>query len=179
MRLKSLIKIFVVKESKIYMLEDKYIELIDDVDKLNKNYVKSLKINNIRLRQCYTFIKKEKISMDVTVMYVDIVNYNDIIGKYNILKLGDDIYTKKGIEFIKSILGQSSILKKIYPNEFSIPEVQKLFENTYNIKYDRRNFRKKLLVSKCVKELDIYSKYCKGRPAKMYEFIDNIDKEVV
>ncbi len=179
MRLKSLIKIFVVKDSQIYMLEDKFIDIIDDVDKLNKNYIKTLKIKNIELKQCYTFIKKGKISVDVTVMYVDIVNYTDLSKDYELLKLGKDECSKKGMEYIRSILEHFNTLKKIYPNTFSIPEVQKLFENTYNIKYDRRNFRKRLLVSKCVKELDIYGKYGKGRPAKMYEFIGDMDKEVV
>lgn len=179
MKVKSLVKLFVVKDCKLYMLKDKYIEIHNDIDEHNKEYIKSLKIRNIKLKQCYTFVKKEKISLDVTIMYIDIISHKNIKEEYELLELDNSIYTEKALEYIKTILGRYETLKKIYNDEFTIPEVQKLFEYTYNIKYDRRNFRKKMLASKCVVELDKYGKYCKGRPAKMYKFESKEDRVVL
>lgn len=179
MKLRSLVKIFVVKDSMLYQIEDKFIDIYDDIDRQNKEYIKGLKIKNIDLKQCYTFVKKEKISVDITIMYVDIVNYKDIKDEYTLNRLDDSIYTKKAMEYLKNILGKYSMLKKLYSDEFTIPEVQKLFQFIYNTEYDRRNFRKKLLSSKCVFELDKYGKYCKGRPAKMYKFESKKDRVVL
>lgn len=179
MKVKSLIKIFVVKDCKLYMLPDEYIDVCDEIDQLNQEYVKKLKIENINLKQCYTFVKKENSILDITIMYVDIINYKSIIGEYELLELDNSNYTIKAKEYIMTILGRYNTLKKIYKDEFTIPEVQKLFEYTYNIKYDRRNFRKKMLKSKCVVELDEFGKYCKGRPAKAYKFESKEDRVVL
>ena len=37
------------------------------------------------------------------------------------------------------------VLKSMYPSDFTLPELQKTFENLLNITLDRRNFRKRLI----------------------------------
>ena len=56
-----------------------------------------------------------------------------------------DIYIGKSIEYLKKELVLNSTIKKLYPNEFSLPDIQKLYEDLLGKKYDRRNFRKKLI----------------------------------
>ena len=52
---------------------------------------------------------------------------------------------KDAIEFLKNKIISSDILKVLFPNGFTMPEIQKTYESILDKKYDRRNFRKKIL----------------------------------
>lgn len=65
----------------------------------------------------------------------------------------------------------------LYPDEFTLPEVQKMLENLLKITIDRRNFRKKLINKNWIKETGKMSEPGNGRPGKLYTFNKNIKEE--
>ena len=179
-KVKSIINIFTIIDGKINLLvkDNKIIEIecLDELDIVNSNYVKeNLAIEDLNLKQCFTLSKKEEDKLNLTVIYMDIVNYkniklNDTFSFKQIDALKDNIYVQKSIECLKKELVLNSTIKKLYPGEFVLPEIQRIYEDLLDKKYDRRNFRKKLIKLDVIEDLDKISSNKTGRPAKLYKF---------
>lgn len=76
----------------------------------------------------------------------------------------------KCIETLKSKITSTDILKSLYPDGFVIPEIQKVYESILNIKFDRRNFRKKLLSTDLIVDTKKEKIFDGNKPAKIYKF---------
>jgi len=187
---KNIINIFTIIDGKINLLVNDNnlieIECLDDLDLVNKKYIENnIDIKSLSLKQVYTFNKKEDDKLLLTVLYIDIVNSNNIKlnNKFNFIKIDkldkEDIYINKSIEFLKKELTLNSTIKKLYPNEFVLPEIQKIYEDLLNKKYDRRNFRKKLIKLDVIEDLDKISLNKKGRPAKLYKFKEITEDKIL
>ena len=83
----------------------------------------------------------------------------------------------KSREQLKTKLNNTTILKKLFPSDFTLPELQNTFENIMNIKLDRRNFRKKFITLGIIEETGYNNIGGSGRPAKLYRFKENV-KEI-
>ncbi len=72
------------------------------------------------------------------------------------------------IEKLKERIITTDILKSFFPNGFTLPELQTVYESILNIKIDRRNFRKKMLnvIVDTKKEVNYVGK----KKAKLYKF---------
>lgn len=85
----------------------------------------------------------------------------------------------KSLEKLRELITHSDILKVLLPKEFTMPELQKIYEGILLKKFDRRNFRKKILSLNIVddtnKEISLNGK----RPAKLYKFKDKIENKKV
>ena len=177
---KSIINIFTIIDGKINLLVKNNNDLIeinclDNLDKVCNNYIKdNIGIKDLNLKQCYTFSKKEK-NFEISTLYIDIININNINldNKFKFVELNkidsSDIINKS-IEYLKKELVLYSVIKRLYPKEFILPEVQKIYEDLFNKKYDRRNFRKRLLKLDLIEDLNKFSSNRNGRPAKLYKF---------
>ena len=66
---------------------------------------------------------------------------------------------------------ESDFAFQLMPDEFTLTELQKAYEIILNEKLDKRNFRKKILEMKILK--DSRKKKMEGahRPAKVYSFV--------
>lgn len=179
--LKTIINIFTIKDGKINLLtrNNNLIEVdcLDDIDIVNSKYIKeNIDIKDLDLKQCYTFSKKNNEKLELTILYIDIINIDNITlnSNFNLLELDKldrkNIYIQKSIEYLKKDLVLSSIIKKLYPREFVLPEIQKIYEDLLNKKYDRRNFRKRLIKLDVIEDLEKISSNKTGRPAKLYRF---------
>lgn len=91
------------------------------------------------------------------------------------LAFGHNEILTKALEKLKDLIVLSDILKVLLPNEFTMPELQKIYEGILDKKFDRRNFRKKILSLNIVddtnKEISINGK----KPSKLYRFKDKIE----
>ena len=76
----------------------------------------------------------------------------------------------KAIEKLKDMIISSNILKKLYPNGFTIPEIHKVYEEILGIEIDRRNFRKKLLTQNIIIDTNETINFEGKKPAKKYKF---------
>jgi 8-oxo-dGTP diphosphatase len=72
------------------------------------------------------------------------------------------------IEKLKERIITTDILKSFFPNGFTLPELQTVYESILNIQIDRRNFRKKMLsvIVDTGKEINYVGK----KKAKLYKF---------
>lgn len=186
---KNIINIFTIIDSKINLLLENNnlitIDCLDDLDLVNNNYINNnIDIKDLNLKQCYTFSKKSDNKLELTVLYIDIININNIKlnDKFSFIELKDlesNIYIGKSIEYLKKELVLNSTIKKLYPNEFSLPDIQKLYEDLLGKKYDRRNFRKKLIKLNIIEDLNMIDSSKAGRPAKLYRFKEITEDKIL
>lgn len=76
---------------------------------------------------------------------------------------------------LKERIKETDLLSYLYPNGFTMPEIQKVYESILNKQFDRRNFRKKLLGTGLIKETNRAEKFDGNKPAKIYIFKDMDD----
>ena len=86
---------------------------------------------------------------------------------------------KKAIETLREQIISSDILKSLFPNGFTMPEVQKTYESILDKKFDRRNFRKKLLSLGIIEDTNKYVVFEGKKPAKLYKFNKKKNKNVL
>lgn len=183
-KVKSLIILYTVINNKLNILLDNNsiieIDCDNEIEVLNNKYLNKLGIKNIELEQCNTFSKKENETLYLNVLYTGIVNYD--LVKESKLKPNSNIditnkYIAKSLDYIKKNIIRLSVIKKIY-SEFSLPELQKLYEDLFDVKLDRRNFRKHLIKLDVIEPLSKNTSIGKGRPATLYKF-KNINKDII
>ena len=78
------------------------------------------------------------------------------------------------MEKLKDKLLDSEVLKKIFPSDFTLPEIQKIYESILGRKFDRRNFRKKFISLGLIEDTNDYDMNGVGRPAKLYRFKEHV-----
>lgn len=83
-------------------------------------------------------------------------DHNEILNN-SILKLRELIY-------------DSDILKSLFPNTLTLPELQSVYEIVLDKKIDRRNFRKKLINDGIIVDINNEKNYIGKKPAKLYKF---------
>ncbi len=111
---------------------------------------------------------------------INSINKNTLDAKWfdidNIPKLAfkHDIILEEALEKLKSLIVQSDILKSILKDEFTMPELQNIFESIFKKKFDRRNFRKKILSLDIIDDLNKSISINGNRPSKLYKFKDEI-----
>lgn len=79
----------------------------------------------------------------------------------------------------KELVVQSDILKALLPKEFTMPELQKIYESIFNKNYDRRNFRKKIISLNIVEDTNKVVSNKTGKPAILYRFKSKIENKKV
>ena len=202
--LESLINIFTVEKGKLKILlerkkEDPYKGYwILPNETLKKDTTlevtiesilnRTINTSKIYIEQNYTFsgIDRYPGNRIISISYIGLVDnkklkLNDEIelNWFNLDELPKIGYDHKEIietskELLKTKLVNTTILKNLFPNEFTLPELQSVFESIMNKNLDRRNFRKKFLTLNLIEETGNNSIGGSGRPAKLYKFKENI-----
>ena len=83
----------------------------------------------------------------------------------------------KSIEKLRSDITTPNVLKALYPSDFTLPELQKAFENILGVTLDRRNFRKRLLNMNWIVDSGHMSERRFGRPSKVYYFSEDMKEK--
>lgn len=78
-------------------------------------------------------------------------------------------------EALKGRILNSNILVNLFPNGFTLPELQKVYEVILEKKLDRRNFRRRILSLNLIEDTLEYRKFEGNKPAKLYRFKDKIE----
>lgn len=79
---------------------------------------------------------------------------------------------KSAINYLSHHLVTPNLLKLLFPSDFTLTELQSLYEQVLNKKLDRRNFRKKILSSDIIESTGYKTENKLGRPALLYHFKD-------
>ncbi|MBE6138358.1 MAG: NUDIX hydrolase [Firmicutes bacterium] len=151
-----------------------------------------LNLADIYLEQNHVFSKLDRDQEErvVGISYIGLVDYTtanlkleDIPGVelawFNISdipKMGYDHeeIVKASIKYLRKILVNSKVLKHLFPSDFTLPEIQKVYEQILGRKLDRRNFRKKFINLGIVIDTGYKNEGSNGRPGKLYRFNDEI-----
>lgn len=80
------------------------------------------------------------------------------------------------IEYLRKKLLNSTVLKCFFPSDFTLPELQRLYEQILGKTLDRRNFRKKFISLGLIEDTGYKNEGTAGRPAKLYRFKDKIEE---
>ena len=202
--LESLINIFTVEKGKLKILlerkkEDPYKGYwILPNETLKKDTTlevtiesilnRTINTSKIYIEQNYTFsgIDRYPGNRIISTSYIGLVDNKKLklneeieLNWFNLDELPKIGYDHKEIietskELLKTKLVNTTILKNLFPNEFTLPELQSVFESIMNKNLDRRNFRKKFLTLNLIEETGNNSVGGSGRPAKLYRFKENI-----
>jgi 8-oxo-dGTP diphosphatase len=152
-------------------------------------------IENIEIEQFKAFGKVDRspVMRMVAVAYIGVIDSSRVkvlretintsnadwfpIDKIPGLGFDHEEILQEALLYLQTKIVSTDILKALFPNEFTLPEIQKTYEAILNKKFDRRNFRKKLLTLKLIEDTKRTGKFEGKKPAKLYKFKKNIKKQ--
>ena len=86
---------------------------------------------------------------------------------------------EEALKELQKLIVKTNILKSLFPDGVTIPELQKTYEAILNKKFDRRNFRKKILSLNLIEDTNKSDRFEGNKPAKVYQFKNIIeDKDI-
>lgn len=193
----GIVKVFLVKNTTdpykgYWVLPSKSFADFNNLEKCNESLVlEKIGINNVNCEQCYTFSDiTESSNQGIETVFVGVTDITTIklkqenidINEANwfsinaIPKLGfnQEEIIKKAIDFLRKRLINSNVLKCLFPSDFTLPEIQRAYEQILNKELDRRNFRKKFINLDLIEDTGYRNEGYNGRPAKLYRFKDNL-----
>lgn len=115
------------------------------------------------------FLDIEKVNL---LKETDKTNDSDWFSINNIPELAYDHneILNDSILKLKELIYDSDILKSLFPNTLTLPELQSVYETILDKKIDRRNFRKKLINDGVIVDINNEKNYIGKKPAKLYKF---------
>ena len=147
-----------------------------------------LKNAHIYFEQLYTFsnIARDKRGRVVAVAYLALVPWETLSEEerddsstswwtplknaHNLAYDHEDIL-RCAVARLRSRIHYTTLIAKLMPEEFTLTELEKAYEVVLGAKLDKRNFRKKILKLKILKELPRKRVGGRFRPAQLYRFI--------
>lgn len=152
-------------------------------------------ISNIKLVQSGIFSNPSRspLMRMVAISYVGILDFSKVQYLKDTLKTSDaqlfsinnipklaydhNEILNKGLETFKENIISSEILNSFFPNGFSLPELQMVYETVLDTEIDKRNFRKKLISNELIIETGELIKFNGKKPAMLYKI--NINKKEI
>lgn len=144
-------------------------------------------LQNVYTEQLYTFdeLDRDPRGPVISITYYSIAPRNEItieqstiteephfVSVQNLPKLAFD--HKKiinyAVERLQSKLQYTNVSYSLLPKEFTLTDLQKIYEAVLGEPMDKRNFRKKISQLDLIKETGGISKGGRQRPAKLYAF---------
>lgn len=164
-------------------LEDTISDVVYDVVGLKSLYIE----------QCHTFSKCDRGNDEyvVAVSYIGLIDSKSAeihreerpdyesawfrIDELPKLAYEHEIIIQNAVEVLKKKIVNTNALKILFPSDFSLPELQMVYEQLLGKSFDRRNFRKKFVNLGLVLPTGDKSEGGNGRPATLYCFQDDIE----
>lgn len=82
------------------------------------------------------------------------------------------------VKYVRRRLKNINYLKNLFPSDFSLPELQLVYEQVLGHSLDRRNFRKKVMNMDILEDTGDKNELTNGRPAKLYQFKEDISDDL-
>ena len=148
-----------------------------------------IKLNNKEMFGIFSKVDRSPLMRMIAIGYIGLIDINKVnviknttktsnadwypIDNIPLLAYDHNEIIKDGINYLKEKILNSDILKDIYPNGFTLPEIQKVYEMILGKELDRRNFRKRLINLNLIYDTGKTIKYEGNKPAKLYKFKKN------
>lgn len=147
---------------------------------------------NVYIEQCYTFsdLERDPDGRVLATSFIGLVDSKSVEIKREerpdfetawfsideLPKLGYDheVIISRNIDSLKKKIINSNVLKGLFPSDFTLPELQHVYEQILGRELDRRNFRKKFISLDLIEDTMEKNVGFNGRPAKLYRFKDDI-----
>lgn len=148
-------------------------------------------LENLYIEQCNIFSKINRLPSDRIIA-------NSLIAVVDSITLEIKRHKRKGIEsqwfdiesipkmvydhgeiledaikYFKKRVIEHDMLIRFFPSDFTLPEIQHIYEQSLGKTLDRRNFRKKMIALDILEDTGYKNNKNNGRPAKLYRFKDN------
>ena len=165
-----------------------YVRMSEDLDAAAMRVLKEkTDVDNIYLEQLYTFGDplRHPVSRVITCAYFALIRSEDIevISAENVawhkvsdlpaLAFDHKEIIQYSLKRTRERLEMCPVAYQLLNEKFTLTEMQKAYELIMGKKLDKRNFRKKVIQTEGLRELDEFSKSTSKRPARLYTF-DNI-----
>jgi 8-oxo-dGTP diphosphatase len=164
----------------------RYEEKISDTAKMALKTKGNINTDNVYLEQLYTF--GENLDRDTRIRTISIVYYG-LIDSHTILDQKGNKFLMESayklpslawdhadiihfaVDRIRSKLYQSDLIFNLVPKEFTLSQLQRVFEIVLNQDIDKRNFRKKIQEIYVFKDLKKTRMEGAHRPAALYSYV--------
>jgi len=157
-------------------------------DSAKKHLKNKTGVDNVYLEQLYTFgeIDRDPLGRVVSVAYFALIPSSKIdlktsedyegIDWFSVKDLPELAYdhseiVKMAVERLRAKLEYSNIVYGLLPREFTLTDLQNIYELILEKKVDKRNFRKKILSLNIIKNTNKKTSGGVSRPAELYKFI--------
>jgi 8-oxo-dGTP diphosphatase len=169
-----------------------FVDIADSIeDTARKKLKEKTGVEAEYLEQLYTFgdVKRDPRGRVISVAYFALINPKDT--KLSTSPEADEVkwFTIKSLPKLsfdhKKILDYAiqrlqwkfeytTIAFSLLPKKFSLTQLQKIYETVFDKKFDKRNFRKKILSLDIIKETKELQEGVSFRPAQLYQFTRKI-----
>jgi len=162
-----------------------YVRMSENLDEAAMRVLKEkTNVDNIYLEQLYTFGDplRHPVSRVITCAYFALIRSEDIevlstanVGWHKVNTLPALAFDHKEIiqyslKRTRERLEMCPVAYQLLNEKFTLTEMQKAYELIMDKKLDKRNFRKKVLLTDGLRELNEFSKVTSKRPARLYTF---------
>lgn len=154
-----------------------------------RNLVEKTGVHNVYLEQLYTFgkVDRDPFGRVVSVAYFALIpsdgvklqttaEYEDVtwfpVEKRPKLAYDHAEVIQYALNRLKAKLEYSNIVYSLLPKEFTLSDLQNIYEIILSKKFDKRNFRKKILSLNLIQRLKKKRRGEANRPAELYRFED-------
>ncbi len=144
-------------------------------------------LRELYLEQVHTFgqVNRHPVGRVITIAYyslVKIASYNPIPSSFAQLTYWASVKNVGELAFDHNLILETCVKAlqhkvrvqpigfELLPHEFSLTELQQLYESILGLELDKRNFRKKILSMDLIRTSNQIQKGVPHRPAKLYEF---------
>lgn len=149
-------------------------------------------LKDIYMKQCNVFSKIDRLPNDriLANSLIALIDKESLVMKrehrkyyesawFSIEEVPKMVYDhglilEDAINYLRHELNNLDMLKILFPSDFTLPELQVVYEQILGVELDRRNFRKKLVNLELVIDTGYKTGGKTGRPAKLYRF--NLEK---
>ena len=172
------------------------VNLDEDMDEAAGSVLRKLTgLENIFMEQFYSFgsVQRHPAGRVATVAYYSLVNSDEYKPKASAwiksiqwfdirslpkLAFDHDQILDKGIRTLQRRVRYRPVGFELLPTKFTLSELQELYEALLNAKFDKPNFRKKILSMELLRPLEEVQENVSHRPAKLFQFDENRYQEL-
>ena len=162
-----------------------YVRMSENLDEAAMRVLKEkTNVDNIYLEQLYTFGDPlcHTVSRVITVAYFALIRAEDFdvvttpdLAWHKVFDLPPLAFDHKEIiqyslKRTRERLEMCPVAYQLLNEKFTLTEMQKAYEMIMERKLDKRNFRKKVITTDGLRELNEFSKSTSKRPARLYTF---------
>ena len=162
-----------------------YVRMSENLDQAAMRVLKEkTNVDNIYLEQLYTFGDplRHPVSRVITCAYFALIRSEDVdvlstpnVGWHKVVDLpplafDHDEIIKYSLKRTRERLEMCPVAYQLLNEKFTLTEMQRAYELIMDKKLDKRNFRKKVLTTDGLRELNEFSKVTSKRPARLYTF---------